>query len=294
MTTTTADQRVGAASPARSHPPGRRVVDAPTRMFHWLFALSFLGAYLSADSERWRALHVTLGYTVAGLLAFRVLYGLVGPRQARLSLLWRKLAGAPAWLRTVAGAARQATVQGIPWQQGQNLLMALAVVALLALVLPLTLSGYATYNGWGDALGGEWLEDVHEAAGEAMLALAFLHLGLIAGLSVLRRRNQALPMLTGRVAGAGPDLARRNHRGLAVALLLAVLAFFAWQWREAPDGLWPRSGAASQAGAAVASGPAAFLGRVDDGVVLGLREVLGCVAGRQGLQAGVEGAQVVA
>ena len=30
----------------------RRVVDAPTRMFHWLFALSFVGAYLSADGER--------------------------------------------------------------------------------------------------------------------------------------------------------------------------------------------------------------------------------------------------
>ena len=48
----------------------RLVVDAPTRMFHWLFALSFVGAYLTADGERWRALHVTLGYTFAGLLLF--------------------------------------------------------------------------------------------------------------------------------------------------------------------------------------------------------------------------------
>ena len=27
----------------------RRVVDAPTRMFHWLFALCFAGAYITAD-----------------------------------------------------------------------------------------------------------------------------------------------------------------------------------------------------------------------------------------------------
>ncbi|MBA4257107.1 MAG: cytochrome b, partial [Polaromonas sp.] len=26
--------------------PSRRVIDAATRMYHWLFALSFLGAYL--------------------------------------------------------------------------------------------------------------------------------------------------------------------------------------------------------------------------------------------------------
>lgn len=41
-------------------------------MFHWLFALSFVGAYLSAESEHWRLLHVTLGYSFAGLLVFRV------------------------------------------------------------------------------------------------------------------------------------------------------------------------------------------------------------------------------
>ena len=69
------------------------MVDAPTRVFHWLFALSFLGAYLTADGERFRLLHVTLGYTMAGLLVFRVLYGLLGPRQAGLALLWRKLSG---------------------------------------------------------------------------------------------------------------------------------------------------------------------------------------------------------
>ena len=60
--------------------PSRLVTDAPTRMFHWLFALSFVGAYLTADGERWRLLHVTLGYTMAGLLGFRLLYGIFGPR----------------------------------------------------------------------------------------------------------------------------------------------------------------------------------------------------------------------
>ena len=39
---------------------------------------------LSGDGERWRALHVTLGYLLAGLLVFRVAYGLAGPRQVRL------------------------------------------------------------------------------------------------------------------------------------------------------------------------------------------------------------------
>ena len=230
-----------AAAPARAAAAlGRRVTDAPTRMFHWLFAVSFAGAYLTADSEHWRALHVTLGYTLAGLLAFRVLYGLLGPRQAGLGLLWRKLGGLPAWLRSVVQAR---SLAGSHARQGQNLLMALAVVALLVLAAPLTLSGYATYNEWG----GDWLEHVHEFLGNSFLAVVLAHLALIAGLSLLRRKNQALPMLTGRIEGAGPDLVKHNRAGLAAALLIAVLAFGAWQWQQAPNGLLPAASSQGRA-----------------------------------------------
>lgn len=205
-------------------------------MFHWLFALSFVGAYLTADGERWRLLHVTLGYTMAGLLGFRVLYGLLGPRTAGLGLLWRKLAGAPTWLRSLTQAN---SLRDIHWRPGQNLLMALTVLALLVMVVPLTLSGYATYHDWGDFLGGDWIEEVHEFFGEAVLVVALAHVGWIATLSVLRRKNQALPMLSGRIPGPGPNLVQKNRIWLAAVLLLAVLAFGAWEWQQSPSGLLP-------------------------------------------------------
>lgn len=207
----------------------RRVVDAPTRMFHWLFALCFVGAYLTADGESLRLLHVTLGYTLAGLLGFRVVYGLVGPRHARLSLMARKLAGLPAWL---ASFKAESPVQ-VNWRQGQNLLMALAVVALLVLVLPVTLSGYLNYKDFG----GELMEELHGAAGDIFLGVVLVHMALIAGLSALRRKNQALPMLTGRTEGAGPDLVKHNARWLALLVLLSVLAYWTWEWQQSPDGL---------------------------------------------------------
>ncbi len=226
-------------SPVAAPASRRRVVDAPTRMFHWLFALSFLGAYVTADGERWRALHATLGYTLAALLAFRVLYGLVGPRHARLVPLFRRLAGAPTWLRSLVDAVRRGGSQGVNWRHGQNLLTALAVVALLLLALPLTISGYATFSDWGDSRGGEMLADVHEFFGEAILAVVFVHLGLIAGLSLLRGKNQALPMWSGYVDGAGPDVAKHNRTWLAALLLVFVVAFVGWQWQQSPSGLVP-------------------------------------------------------
>lgn len=234
---TSTSLRPSASSKPRARTPGRRVTDAPTRMFHWLFALSFLGAYLTADSERLRLLHVTLGYTLAGLLVFRLLYGLVGPRPVRLGALWRKLSGTPAWLKSVMRPGWPAAGQ---WRQGQHLLMALAVASLL-LVLPLTLSGYATFNDWG----GDALEEVHEFFGNAFLAVVLAHLGLIAAMSALRRQNMAAPMVTGRVPAPGPDLVQANRAWLAALLLLAVLAFGAWEWRQSPQGLLS-SGASSQ------------------------------------------------
>lgn len=229
-------------------PNTRRMVDAPTRVFHWLFALSFVGAYLTAEGEGWRMLHVTLGYTMAGLLVFRVLYGVWGPPQVRLSLMLRKLKSGPQWVRgaiahvshqfsSKSGSNGELGPAAIQWRQGQNLLLPIAVVAILVLVVPLTMSGYATFNDWGDALGGDWMEDVHGFLGDALLAVVLAHVALIAGLSLLRRKNLAQAMVTGRGQGPGPDLAKRNHAWLAALVLLAVLAFWAWQWQQAPHGL---------------------------------------------------------
>lgn len=237
MTTDTFSPSAAAAAPAR--PPSRRVTDASTRMLHWLIAFSFTGAYLTADGERWRLVHVTLGYTLAGLVVARLLWGFMGPRQVRLSVLWRRLQGWPAWLKSLATLRSPGALQAA-WKPGQNLLMVLAVALILALVLPLTLSGYAVWDEWG----GEWLEDVHEFFGNAMLAVVLAHVGLIALLSALRRKNLARPMLTGRVPGTGPDLPQRNHGVLAALLLACVLAFWAWQWQTAPAAPSPAQGAA--------------------------------------------------
>ncbi|WBY00359.1 cytochrome b/b6 domain-containing protein [Ramlibacter tataouinensis] len=229
---TSTSPSLAAATAARPPAASRRAVDAPTRMFHWLFALSFAGAWLTGDAERWRALHVVLGYTMAGLLAFRIVYGLVGPRQARLSLTFRRLGGSLRWLR----GAVASRLSGVDWRRGQNLLTPLAIVGMLALVVPVTLSGYATFHEWAD---GEWLEEIHEFFANALLWVVLAHLALLAVLSLLRRQNQALPMLTGRLPGRGPDLVQQNRVGLALLVLAAVLAYGSWEWQQAPHGLLP-------------------------------------------------------
>lgn len=205
--------------------PTRRTVDAFTRTWHALLVLSFLGAYVTAESEIFRLVHVSLGYTLGGLLVARGVWGVVGPRHARWSALWGKLKGLGAWWNGV--------LAGQPsWRQAQNLYMALSVVAVLLLITPVVLSGYVTYQEWT----GEWMEEVHEFFGNFMLMAVLAHLAGVVMLSLLRCRNLAAPMLTGRVEGIGADLIKSNHGPLAVLLLAAVLSFWGWQWLTSPQG----------------------------------------------------------
>lgn len=207
---------------APSLPPQRHrlLIDAPTRMFHGLFALCFTGAYLSADSERWRLVHVSLGYALAGLLTFRLAYGVLGPRSVGWSGLWRQVKGTPKWF-----AAFKASVSLRIWlNQGLGVSMAWFVLTILALVVPLVLSGHAKYNEWGGRWMSEAFEELHEGVANLMLALVVLHLGVIGAMSLLRHHNHAALMWSGRVKGPGPDLVPATRRWLAALLLITTLA----------------------------------------------------------------------
>lgn len=191
------------------------VWDLPTRVFHWLLALSFAGAYLTADTERFRDLHVVLGYTMLGLVAFRLLWGLVGTRHARFAAFAFGPRRVVRYLGSLLTPAPEHHV-------GHNPAGSWAIFALLALALATGASGWATYEN----LGGDWLEELHEGAASAMLAIVVVHIAGVVVSSVLHRENLARAMLDGRKDGAPGDAIRRRHGLVAAVLLAATLAFW--------------------------------------------------------------------
>ncbi|MCL2021382.1 MAG: cytochrome b/b6 domain-containing protein [Betaproteobacteria bacterium] len=211
---------------------GRLVVDAPIRMFHVLFALCFFGAWLTSESEAWRSLHVTLGYSMAGLLLFRIVYGLFGPPQARLCLLFGRLKGL---LGMFPGKGEERAGGNTHWTSRlgalQNVSMAAVVLALIVLAAITCVSGYLA---WNDA--PEWVAELHEEIGEALITLGVIHLIMLFGFSLIRKRNLALPMLTGRIAGPGPSIVQHNRAWLALVILVAVCAFGVYDLRQKPVG----------------------------------------------------------
>jgi len=218
-------------------PPVRKVLiwDAPVRVFHWLMVLSFAGAYLTAESERWRLVHVTLGYTMAGLVAFRVLWGFVGTRHARFASFVRGPAAAARYLRALVGGQSEQVA-------GHNPAGALAIIALLGLTVLVTAAGWATYHD----IGGDWLEELHEGAANVMLAVVGVHVAGVLLASWLHRDNLIGAMVTGRKLARPEDAVRSAWRSVAVLMLAAVLGFWWTQWNSGSP-----TGAANGAAASV-------------------------------------------
>lgn len=218
MTTTS----VSAVSESQAQ-PSRRMIDAPTRVFHWLLALSFVGAYATSDGERWRLVHITLGYTMIGLIGFRLVWLLVGPKPSR----WTAWA---ARFRALVGSIKAAQAGQFKWPALQAGLNTLAIVALIGTVMVTTASGYVLDQEWL----GDWFEEVHEVAGNALLAIVLGHLALVLVGAIVKSDNPLRLMLTGRSPGRGPDLVASNRVWLAALMLTAVLGFWWMQWQNAP------------------------------------------------------------
>lgn len=216
------------AVPSSGHTSSIRKVliwDAPVRVFHWLMVFSFAGAYLTAESERWRLVHVTLGYTMVGLVAFRILWGLFGTRHARFSSFVQGPAAIARYLRSL--------VRGRPEHHaGHNPAGALAIVALLAMTLLVAATGWGTYN----EVGPSW-EGLHEGVASVMLAIVGVHVGAVVLASWLHRSNLIGAMVTGRRPGSPEEGVRSAWRSVASLMLVAVMAFWWMRWQAAPSEL---------------------------------------------------------
>ena len=191
------------------------VWDVPTRVFHWLLVLSFTGAYLTAESELDRDIHVVLGYTLLGLLAFRLLWGFFGTRYAQFRSFLFKPGEIVAYSLSM--------LKGKPAHYlGHNPLGSVSVWLLLGLGILSAVSGVLTFQD----IGGDMLEEMHELTSNAMLAVVLIHIAGVVVSSLLHRENLVRAMVTGFKYAEPEQGIRRSYLWLGVIMLIAVVAFW--------------------------------------------------------------------
>ena len=191
------------------------VWDLPTRIFHWSLALSFLGAFLTSESERLTDVHEMFGYTMLGLIGFRLLWGIVGTRYARFGQFAFGPGKVARYLASILSGAPQRFT-------GHNPAGSWAIYAILILCVLAGLSGWATLND----IGGDLVEELHEVIANALMALVVVHIAGVLLSSLLHRENLVRAMITGMKSG-DPSEAIRSARPLfGVVLALGVVAFW--------------------------------------------------------------------
>jgi cytochrome b len=212
-----------------------RVWDLPTRAFHWLLALTIVGSVSSAkiggNAMVW---HFRFGYVVLALLAFRLLWGLVGGRWSRFGSF--VYAPGTVW-RYVRGGSRADESHGV----GHSPLGSLSVFALLGFLLLQVATGLVADDEIANvgplnrfvsgALAGQathWHKDYGQWI---VLALVALHVLAVLYYRLARGNDLLRPMIVGdKLLPAHTPASADNGATRLLALVLAALSAAGAAW----------------------------------------------------------------
>lgn len=212
-----------------------RIWDLPTRLFHWLLAVSVIGLIVTAkvggDAMNW---HFRLGYVVFALLLFRLVWGFVGGRWSRFASFFPTPTRLGRYLR---GRARPED------HAGHNPLGAFSVLAMLLVLAAQVGTGLFSDDDIAFAgpltglVAGSTVRaasSYHKDVGQLLvIGLVALHLLAIAFYFFAKRKNLVRPMVTGdktRAEVGGVTAATDGFRRRALALVLIALAAGVVTW----------------------------------------------------------------
>ena len=162
------------------------VWDPVIRVFHWTLVVSLLLNYsILEDGD---PPHTWVGYLVLVLLAVRIVWGFLGPQNARFRDFW-----------PTADRLRRCVQQHLrgdhPSPDRHNPLGGLMILALLTGVLLTGITGWLLT--WDMFWGESWLESLHELFAESVMTLACVHVVVVFLLSKFGPHNLIRTMLTG-------------------------------------------------------------------------------------------------
>ncbi len=205
-----------------------RVWDLPIRIFHWLLVLLVITLYVTGKlGGNWLEWHKRAGFSVLGLVTFRIIWGFVGSYHARFVNFVRGPKAVGAYVKSLIrkDSTRHA---------GHNPLGALNAVSMLGVLLLQGLMGLfanddlmleGPYAKFVSKAVSDQLTTFHKLNADLILVLIGLHLAAIAFAYFVKKENLVAPMFTGNKtlpeAERGPVLRRPFWLAWAIAACVA-------------------------------------------------------------------------
>jgi cytochrome b len=164
------------------------VWDPFIRIFHWsLVILVLSNIFITEEGE---GLHEVFGYICSALVALRVIWGFVGPHNARFSSFF------PTATRVKQHIDAMKTGEFDP-KEGHNPLGGAMIFVLMALIIGLAATGFMMEEV-DFFFGEEWVEEFHEALSATLQLMVVIHISAV--IAVQQRSGISLvkPMITGK------------------------------------------------------------------------------------------------
>ena len=171
----------------------------PTRLFHWLLAISFAVAYLLGGEENYLSLHAALGSFIGSLILFRIIQGIAGPRYAR----FRDFPVSPASLKLFITSMKQSKAS----HPGHNPLASVIMICIMFTAIISAVSGMLIFATGETGIFGirinpgfnaDVVGEVHEVVVNIFLILVGVHLtGILADTLFHRANGTIFSIFTG-------------------------------------------------------------------------------------------------
>ncbi len=210
-----------------------KIWDLPTRVFHWLLVLAFVASVLTAKvGGNWMDWHMRLGSITAGLLAFRVLWGVIGGRWSQFRhwpLSWRAL---QRYFRGDADGVELAGHSATGSWATLAMLCTLSAQVGTGLIADDEIATTGPLAHLVSSAVSEWATWYHHEVGQPLLfCLIGLHLSAIIFYTTVKKQDLLIAMIRGYKAlpTAVPDsLDHVRSRVAGLVLLVGVVACALW------------------------------------------------------------------
>ncbi|WP_294535320.1 cytochrome b/b6 domain-containing protein [uncultured Rhodoblastus sp.] len=218
----------------------RQVWDLPVRIFHWSLVLAVAAAFVTNKlGVRYFKYHVWAGYTVIVLVAFRLVWGLVGTRHARF---WNFLRG-PSETLTYARDLVAGKDRHYPGHNPLGALMVILLLGALAVQSIIGLFGNDEIFNFGPLYGyvtkefSLALTSIHKKLFYWLAGAVALHVLAVAAHKIFLHENLVRAMFTGRKpvdAVPAEEAIHASRTWLAALLGVAIAIALAYIVTHAP------------------------------------------------------------
>lgn len=208
------------------------VWDLPLRIFHWSFAATIIGCWITNElGSDYIELHMQLGYTAIGLVLFRIIWGILGTTHAKFSNFFPT----PSSISTYFSQPKDT-----PPSVGHNPLGSLMVFTMLILVLAQAISGLFVdddvfssgpyYNAYGDEVD-KVMAFIHHNLFDVIIGAIALHIVAVVFYQLFKKHNLIPAMFHGKKHGKhlnNNNTITSSKLPTAVIVALLCVAFIYW------------------------------------------------------------------